>query len=137
MNDLDTRLAAHYAGLAPPADFDARLGARLAAEREHEARRDRAAALRVALERHERARQAASRAWRRALWRILGLGLAACLLLASTLPAWRSLGELLAATATPARDTHGLAAFALLAFAIVLVTLPARWRAALWSTIAR
>lgn len=138
MKDLDARLAAHYARLGPPADFDARLAARLAVERERAGRQDRAAALRLALAQHERARAANSRSWRRALWRTLGLGLAASALLLVTLPAWRALGTLLGDVGAPApQDPGGLAGLALLTVLSLVAALPARWRAAAWGAIAR
>ncbi len=49
MNDLDGRLAARFAQIEPSAGVDARLAARLAAERQREARHDRAAELQAAL----------------------------------------------------------------------------------------
>lgn len=132
MNDLDARLDAHYARLAPPADFDARLAARLASEGARTARLDRAAALRHALAEHEGARAAARRYWRRALWRTLAFGLGACLLLAVTVPTWRTLGEVLAAGAASSQQPRGLALLALLSLASLVAALPGRWRAAAW-----
>jgi len=129
MNDLDARLAAHFARLAPPADLEARLAARLAVEQEREARRDRAALLREALAIHEGARRRALRERRRAIGVALALALAALGVVALTRELWGALGlELAQAGAHPETGNWAIALFALLALGSLAFALRRRLR---------
>jgi negative regulator of sigma E activity len=99
MNDLDSRLAARFARIEPPADFDARLAARLAAEQQRDARHDRAAELQAALQQHERHQAQRQRELRAALGRWFTIGAAGLVVVAATASWWQGLGRNLAGEA--------------------------------------
>ena len=99
MNDLDSRLAARFARIEPPADFDARLAARLAAEQQRDAQHDRAAELQAALRQHERHQAQRHRELRAALGRWLAVGAAGLVAVAATASWWQGLGRNLAGEA--------------------------------------
>jgi hypothetical protein len=96
MNDLDSRLAARFARIEPPADFDARLAARLAAEQQRDAQHDRAAELQAALQQHERHQSQRQRELRAALGRWFAMGAAGLVAVAATASWWQGLGRDLA-----------------------------------------
>lgn len=96
MNDLDSRLAARFARIEPPADFDARLAARLAAEQQRDAQHDRAAELQAALQQHERHQIQRQRELRAALVRWFAMGAAGLVVVAATASWWQGLGRHLA-----------------------------------------
>lgn len=124
MTQLDDRLAAHFARLAPPADLEARLAARLAVEREREARRDRAALLREALARHEDARRRARLDRGRSLALRLALALVALGAVALTREFWSALGlQLAQAGAHAGSSTWAMPLFAALALGAVAMAL--------------
>lgn len=124
MSHIDDVLSAHFARVSPTADLEARLAAQLAAEREREARRDRAALLREALAAHERAHTRARREQRDAILAVLALALAALGAVALTHPFWSVLGQQLARASTHAGTASGnAAAFTALAFGVVAIAL--------------
>lgn len=96
MNDLDSRLAARFARVAPPADFDARLAARLAAEQQRDAQHDRVAELQAALQQHQRHHAQRRRELRAALGRWFATGAAGLVAVAATASWWQGLGRNLA-----------------------------------------
>jgi hypothetical protein len=102
MNDIDARLAARLAQIEPPADFDARFVARLAAEQQREARLDRAAELRRALQAHARHRALQRRELRRALIRWMAVGVAGLVAVAASESWWRQLAHGIASGTTAA-----------------------------------
>ena len=105
MNDLDSRLAARFARIEPPADFDARLAARLAAEQQRDAQHDRAAELRAALQQHERHQAQRQRELRAALGRWFTIGAAGLVVVAVTASWWQGLGRNLAGEAAAMTGT--------------------------------
>ena len=99
MTDLDTRLAARFARIEAPADFEARFAARLAAEQERDAQHDRAAELQAALQQHARHRAQRQRELRAALVRWLVAGAGGLVAVAATASWWQGLGRNLAGEA--------------------------------------
>jgi hypothetical protein len=99
MNDLESRLAARFARIEPPADFDARLAARLAAEQQRDALHDRGAELQAALQQHERHQAQRQRELRAALGRWFAMGAGGLVVVAATASWWQGLGRDLAGEA--------------------------------------
>ena len=93
MSDLDTRLAARFARLEPPADFEARFAARLATEQQRDAQHDRAAELQAALQQHDRHRAQRQRELRVALGRWFATGAVGLVAVAVTASWWQGLGR--------------------------------------------
>jgi len=109
MSDLDTRLSARFARLEPPADFEARFAARLAAEQQRDAQHDRAAQLRAALQQHIRYQAERQRELRAALGRWLATGAAGLVAVAATASWWQGLGRNLAGEAATLTEPLQLA----------------------------
>ena len=109
MNDLDTRLAARFAQIKPPADFDARFAARLATEQQRAARRDRVAELQRALQQHVRQQTMGQRALRAALLRWILLGGLGLLGVAVSVSWWQQLARGIAGAVGTSNSTLLLA----------------------------
>lgn len=93
MTDLDQRLAAHFARIAPGEAFDAALRVRLEAERERLARFDREAALRAAMAQRVQQREREYRAQRLTTWGLAAVGLAGIALVVWTSGWWAQLAD--------------------------------------------
>ena len=136
MNDLDARLTAMFAGLAPAEDFDARLAVRLETERQRESQIDRRTALELALREHASQRSAQLRRQSRAIVAILGLGVLALLAVLQTSGLWQDAGGQLAAQirAAASGTPAGPMWLVLPAALIVLASVRPQWLRSLWES---